>query len=234
MATVDLSSPIPILAVPGVMIIPHASLSINVIDGRSRRMADDVLAGCGDDETLRGGSIAVASLPMGRATAAGHPSMRQAVCVTKVVRRQRRVGGGDSLLLAGACRARILALVQPDDDVPYQRAVLEAIPDAGDPVAQPAVRDLCELLANSRLNRLHDGRVALRMLRDGQVPSEAAIDIAGMMLVREDEDRYRLLSLASPRDRARVVWNALCGMDRLIRRADEQHPESWPKGMSWN
>lgn len=219
------------------MLLPHGSLAITISDRRSRRLADDVLEGCADDETLKGGCLAVASISMRHEKSDGSVegrSVRSVVCVAKVVRRTRLRDGRESLLLAGACRANIVALFPSDDGTPYDRALLEPMADEENPEVDSAVADLCELLGNARMSRVAETHLALRMLRDREIPGSAAIDIAGLMLVRDDAERYQLLALPNARDRARVVYRSLYGMDRLIQRADEQHPEAWPKGMSWN
>lgn len=231
--TVDLSGPVPLITTPGVMIIPHGSLEIHVSDAATRRLIDDVTEGCPDSDGLAGGSIAVASLPMGQPATEGRGLPRQVVCVCKVVRIRRR-GGTLSVLLGGACRARILSILAPDDELPYRRCLVDGLPEDAEGTMGPAIRALCDLLGNSRLSRVGATRLALRMLRDQDVPRAAAVDIAGLMLVRADEARYRLLESPSAGDRAQVVWSELYEMDRLIHRADQQHPEAWPKGMSWN
>lgn len=226
------------MAVPGVMLLPHGSLQITVADKRSRRLVDDAMDEGREERGLARGVLAVASLSMRRPAEAeergGAGGLRSAVCVAKVVKRSRHADGRETMVLAGICRARILALFPPDGEAPYQRALVDPIEERDAARLGPAVADLCELLGNSRLSRLADSHVALQMLRDSDIPGSAAIDIAGLILMRDEEERYRLLSVPSARERARIVYRSLYGMDRLIQRADEQRPESWPKGMSWN
>ena len=55
-----------------------------------------------------------------------------------------------------------------------------------------------------------------------------------MTLVHDAEIKYRLLAEADPFQRATLLRDELCAMDRLLAQAECQSWEGWPKGMSWN
>jgi hypothetical protein len=48
-----------------------------------------------------------------------------------------------------------------------------------------------------------------------------------------DRDDVAHLMLDS-RERANTLLTELRSLERIVRLAVQQHPEKWPKGMSWN
>ncbi|MDA1008454.1 MAG: LON peptidase substrate-binding domain-containing protein [Planctomycetota bacterium] len=230
--TIDFSEPIALFPMPGVMVLPHASIPLHIFEPQSVRMIDDCLEGCAENDPLSGKAVALASLRIG---VRPEVALRSTVCVTKIVRRQTLSDQRQMIVVAGVCRARILAMVEEDEDHPYRRAML--IPMESPSTTEdlrPVLRNLCEMLENPRLGQMQDARTVVRMLRDKQIPPVVALDIASLILVRDDDDRYRLLEATDPRARVRLLWRTVWGMDRLINRAQSQGSTAWPKGMSWN
>ena len=53
-------------------------------------------------------------------------------------------------------------------------------------------------------------------------------------MLSDRELRYKLLDEADPIARADLIEHELMHLQSLITRAAAQHPEEWPKGVSWN
>jgi hypothetical protein len=71
-------------------------------------------------------------------------------------------------------------------------------------------------------------------LREDQIPPAAALDLVCFTIFSDPATRYRLLAEPDAAARAEIAEDALLDLSRLIRRAADQHPDEWPKGLSWN
>ena len=101
--------------------------------------------------------------------------------------------------------------------------------------AMPAVRAaLAGLLRRPRLARIEATRQVLECFGEPQIPTHAAVEVAGYALVRDAEARYRLLAEPDPMRRAEQVRDAIAELERLVALAERQGSEEWPKGESWN
>ena len=60
------------------------------------------------------------------------------------------------------------------------------------------------------------------------------IELVGASLIQDEPTRYALLEASDPWARARMVAQAIVHLEELVCGAESQHPEQWPKGLSWN
>jgi hypothetical protein len=60
------------------------------------------------------------------------------------------------------------------------------------------------------------------------------IELVGAALLQDESARYAMLESGDPWERARMVAQAIAHLEGVVAGAEAQHPESWPKGLSWN
>jgi Lon protease-like protein len=232
---VDYSQPVALFPLPTVSLFPHALQALHVFEPRYRQMVEDA-AGDGGLESAAPIAMATFGARDWRDDYGGTPPLRPVVCVGRLVRHQRRPDGRHDIVLHGVARARILAMHEPDGRRLYRMAEVVPLerPRAARP-PMPAVRAaLHELLSRPRLARVEAARQVLECFGEREVPTHAAVEVAGYALVRDAEARYRLLAEADPRRRAELVRDAIAELERLVALAERQGSEEWPKGESWN
>jgi Lon protease-like protein len=239
--SLDFGKPIALFPLGGTVLLPHAVQALHIFEPRYRQMVEHALAQVRGGNLLTAGPIALATLAGGAMPQASHdedapPSLRQAVCVGKIVQHQRLADGRHNLLLQGVCRARIRAMLEADGERLYRMAWMEPIERVSDPPpALPGVRRSLErLLSRPRLQRLVGGDVVREWIARKEVPTHALLELAGFTLVNDDRVRYRLLAEADPKVRAKLITGELGRLDALVERAEGQCWRDWPKGMSWN
>lgn len=244
--TVDFGKAMPLFPLPGFVLLPHAVQPLRIFEPRYRQMIGHCLELLGEG----GGQIAMATFQPrhGDGQRADEPSeldssteqspvqLRPAVCVGHIIQHEPLSGGRCNILLQGVCRARIMQVLEPDDDRLYHAARLAPIErDLDSPPVLPGLREqLRQLVGGPQLRRMSTAQAVLEWIDRDDIPTHAVLEIVGFALVRDEELRYRLLEEASPRGRARIIRGELTRLARLVAKADEQGWREWPKGLSWN
>ncbi|HMN97604.1 MAG TPA: LON peptidase substrate-binding domain-containing protein [Phycisphaerales bacterium] len=231
--TVDFREPMPVLALPGFVMLPHAVQPLHIFEPRYRQ----VVARCmeAEDGPVH---IAMATYAGERELAVGakRGRLRPAVCVGQIVRGATLPDGRSNILVHGVCRGRIVEVLEPRGERLYHEAMV--VPIERDPSAVPAMpglrERLRELIAGPQLSRMNTARAIVEWLDRDDVPTHALLEIVGFALVRDEKLRYRLLEEPTPQGRARLVRAELTRLVRLVAKADEQNWRDWPKGLSWN
>lgn len=231
---VNFSRPVPIFPLDSVVLLPQQVMPLHIFEPRYRQMIDHALDGSGQ--------IAMAVFAGGawKTQYHGNPPIRPAVCIGQIVQHERLPDGRYNVLLQGVCRARVLAEQMPDEDHEYRRATLEPLGTEED--VEPATGVQIDLmrrwveteLAEGELKELTVAEQVLEYVRNEDVPTPALLELISFALVTEPAARYRLLAEPELARRAAMVRGALEDLSHLIRAAKAQHPEQWPKGLSWN
>ncbi|MEM9064305.1 MAG: LON peptidase substrate-binding domain-containing protein [Planctomycetota bacterium] len=242
--TVNFGRPVPLFPLDKVVMMPMQVAPLHLFEPRYRQMTDHALDGPGLIATAMFGA------PAGGATWEqeyhGNPPIRPAVCVGRIAEHEKLPDGRYNILLQGLCRARILREEMPDEERMYRRAYVQPIgPLPGKPMDpttdQPVPPDLShfrgtllERLEGGQLSRLTIAEALVGYARDTDIPPEVLIDVAAFALVDDNDMRYRLLAEADPGVRATIVNQQAAGIERMLKLADKQRPEEWPKGVSFN
>jgi len=231
---IDWTQPIALFPLGTVSLLPHALQALHVFEPRYRQMTEDAI-GDGDPVDL------AEAAPIAMAVLADHGSLLDyagtpPLRVGRIVCHRRLPDGRHDLVLHGVARARILAMHEPGGDRPYRMAELVPLerPHAPRP-PMPGVRSAFEeMLARPRLGRVEGMQQALEWFRRPEMPTHAAVEVAGHVLVRDPELRYRMLSEADPVRRASLLRDAVAGIERMVALAERQGSDAWPRGESWN
>ena len=234
--TIDFSRPVPLFPLGGTVLLPHAVQGLHVFEPRYRQMVEACLS------EVRGGALLTAR-PIAMATIAGGaraPGMavplRPAVCVGQIVQHERLADGRHTILLHGICRARIERIDEADGTRLYRQATLRPIePPSRTPPRMPeARRALRQLLLRPRVQRMASVKSVMPWAERGDIPTHAMIELVGAALLQDEPARYAMLASGDPWERARMVAQAIAHLEGVVACAEAQHPESWPKGLSWN
>ena len=198
---VNFAVPIPLFPLPNCVLLPHATIPLQIFEPRYREMTSDSL----DSRGL----IAMASFGGNRWTTdyEGNPPLRSHVCVGYIVRHQCLDDGRYNLLLQGVCRARILKEVKYD---PYRQALLE--PTETETVMEidlDANRQRIEDLLRDQLLKSLRPVNAIHNWLSRNVPTVTMVDLAIMTLCDNLEHRYEMLAESDVMIRA--VW-----LERLL------------------
>ena len=235
---VDFSQPVALFPLPTVSLLPHALQPLHVFEPRYRSMVIDALGASLTGKFEHAAPIAMATFSgeAWRDSYGGAPALRPVVCVGRIVQHQRLPDGRHDIMLHGVARAKIVAMHEADDSRPYRMAELEPLePRAMNrPRMLRVRRAMHALLARPRLERVIAARHVLDWFARDDVPTHAAIEVAGYALVRNAEARYQLLAEPNAFRRAGIVRDAIVDLERLICMAERQHSADWPKGESWN
>ena len=166
----------------------------------------------------------------------GSPPVMPAVCVGQIVQHEKLADERYNVLIQGVCRARITNEMPIEEERLFRVAMLEPIEDeerAEDDLDR--VRDHMErLLMTGELSRLAAADTILEYVRNEEVPTHALLELISFVLVTDDRQRYRLLAEPNATARADVLLGELDHLRSLIRRGEDQRPDEWPKGLSWN
>ncbi len=234
---VNFARPIPIFPLETPALLPQQVLPLHIFEPRYRQMVDRALDGAGQI------AMAVFDGERWKTEYAGNPPVKPAVCIGQIVRHERLADGRYNILLQGVCRARIAEEFLPDPEDPseeeprlYREAILEPVGiDDGDPDRLESMRRWVEdLLTEGPLRRLTVAEQVLKYVQEDDIPSGALLELVSFALLTDDRTRYSLLSEGNTDKRLDIVRSGLESLSRLIRQAESQHPEEWPKGMSWN
>ncbi|MEQ8845832.1 MAG: LON peptidase substrate-binding domain-containing protein [Phycisphaerales bacterium] len=229
---VNFGRPMPLFPLGVVALMPQQIAPFHIFEVRYRQMLSDALDGAGQ--------IAMATYDTSAIDAFDHSGdslpLRPAVCVGQVYQHERLPDGQYNILLQGVCRARIVDEHAPDGERLYRTAYLEPLDLPGQPEGQlgTARRRLTRNLTAWPLQQLRTASWIVERLRNEEIPDSAAFELVCSSLFTDPELRYQLLAEADPDRRVKLVELALGDLARVIRNAAAQHPERWPKGVSWN
>jgi uncharacterized protein len=234
----NFGKPMPLFPLDQVALLPQQVLPLHIFEPRYRQLVDDALNGPG--------LLAMATFQGDdwKKQYHGRPQLRTAVCVGYIAHHEKTEDGRYYILVQGVCRARIVRELPADGQRLYRAAVLEPLEtdpaaplplEAEDHTLDEARASITAMLTDGPLSRWRSAEALLRLLRDDDVPTHVVLDVVGPAFAPADPSlRYALLSEPDPRQRARLVVRELTSLQRLVRLAEHQHPELWPKGMSWN
>jgi hypothetical protein len=122
------------------------------------------------------------------------------------------------------------AMLEPTE--PSSDAMKSSSPIMGQ--MDEARSELGKLLGEGELRRLVAAEPLLEYIRNEDISTPAVLELVASVLAREPGVRYELLAEANPGVRANTLLTELRSLERIVRLAVQQHPEKWPKGMSWN
>lgn len=234
---VDYAQPIALFPLGAASLLPHAVQPLHVFEPRYRQMVEDALGDAQPADLAQAAPIAMATIAAsgGEATP-GLPALRPVVCVGRIVQHRRLPDGRHEIALHGVARARILAMHEPEGARPYRMAELVPMdrPRAAPPRMARARAAIEGLLSRPRLARLESAQRVRTWLSRPELPAHAAVEVAGFALVRDAEQRYRLLAERDPLRRAEMVRDAIVDLERLVALCERQRSDDWPKGESWN
>lgn len=229
---VNFGKPMPVFPLGVVALMPQQVAPFHIFEQRYRQMIGDALDGSGqialatyDTSDLEAFDMSGDSLPL-----------RPAVCIGQVFQHEKLPDGHYNILLQGICRAKIIDEMGPDDERAYRIAYLEPLdlPGHPPPGLDTARQKLTEHLTAWPLQQLRTAAWVVERLENEQIPDSAAFELVCFSLFTDPELRYQLLAEPEAKRRVRLVELALSDMARIIRNAAAQHPERWPKGVSWN
>ncbi|MEL7472607.1 MAG: LON peptidase substrate-binding domain-containing protein [Planctomycetota bacterium] len=227
---VNFSRPMPLFPLDSVALLPQQVIPLHIFEPRYRQLAGHALDAAGQ--------IAMATYKGQdwKQEYHGNPPLRQAVCVGQIVEHEALPDGRFNILLQGVCRARIEQHLMPDETHQYRRAVLEPLGrEPGDPEALDMARErIDERLSEGPLTQVAGAEEVLRYVRNSEVPTPALLELVAFALLKDAPTRYRLLAEGDPGRRCDLIERRLDDLERLIRQAQRQHPEDWPRGCSWN
>lgn len=236
---VNFGRPIPLFPLDAVALLPQQVLPLHIFEPRYKQMVDQALDGNGLI------AMAVFEGEQWKQQYHGRPRIRPVVCVGHIVQHQKRPDGKYDLLLQGVCRARVLKELPPSEDRLYRAAYLEpfSVPgesgelpldDSGEHRLREARTRITEMLSAGPLSKLTVAEPILEYLRNEEIPTHAILELVAFPLTQDQKVRYQLLAEEDAGERAQIILRELGSLERLVRLAVNQHPESWPKGLSWN
>lgn len=215
------------------VLLPQQPLPLHIFEPRYRQMVDNELDGAGQ--------IAIATVDPARAPDAhGRPAVRPVVCVGQIVSHERLSDGRFNIVLHGLCRARIVEELAPEDGLLYRRARLDPFGEEGSEAFSAAeTMERLRVWVDDALDQgpLASMRIAeqvLEYVRNSAIPTPVLLDVVGFTMLTARESRYRMLAEPDAEARTRMLGRELNRLSETIRAAKEQHPEAWPKGVSWN
>jgi hypothetical protein len=227
---VNFGKPIALFPLDSVSLLPQQVLPLHIFEPRYRQMVEHALDGSGQF------AMAVFKGSSWKQEYHGRPPLMQAVCVGQIAQHEKVPDGRFNLLLQGVCRARITEELEPDESRLYRAATLRPID--GEPPDDESLSEareyLEEALEEGPLSQFAASRAVLEYVQNVEVPTSALLELVSFTMLSGKSLRYRLLAEGDILKRAAVIRQELALLEGLIRRASEQHPESWPKGMSWN
>lgn len=226
---INFSKPIPVFPLASVIMLPHTLLPLRIFEPRYLQMLHDSMDSAGQ--------IAMATFADDRWQSEYHgtPPLKPIVCIGQIVQHQKRSDELHDIVLLGICRARIVNIEEPTGRLLYRRAVL--LPTEmrdEEPDLSFVRRRLRLMLDEGEVKRMQTvGKIRGLFDRD-EVPTHALIELLGSELFESADEKYRLLAESDPKLRAKLIESELRALDRLIRAADRQSRDDWPKGLSWN
>jgi uncharacterized protein len=228
---VNFGKPFPVFALDSVALMPQQVLPLHIFEPRYKQMVEQSIDGAGQF------AVGVFKGERWKQEYHGTPPIRPIVCLAQIFEHQKQADGRYYVLVRGVCRARITRELRPaPPERLYRQALLEPIGLAPDDETRLyGVRErLNELLSDGPLTQLTAAKWVAERLRDDEIPATALLELVSFTMVSDTEIKYSLLAEPDAAVRAEAVEKELLRLGRLIEMAESQHPETWPKGMSWN
>ncbi|MCZ6494500.1 MAG: LON peptidase substrate-binding domain-containing protein [Planctomycetota bacterium] len=227
---VNFGRPMPVFPLPDAVLLPHSVQPLHILEPRYKQMVSHCLDGAGQ--------IAMASFAGEdwRSQYHGLPPLRPAVCIGQVIQHEPLSDGRHDIWLQGICRAKILKVIDPQDERLYRLVKvdpLEAVSNQPPPMLEIR-QELHDLLTSPCLSRMRYIETVMELFDRDDISTHALLELIGFALLLDSELRYQLLAEANPVRRAGIIKHELTSLDDLVSRADRQPYRSWPKGMSWN
>lgn len=227
---VNFGKPMPLFPLDSVSLLPQQVLPLHIFEPRYRQMMEHAIDGSGQF------AMAVFKGRAWKEQYHGRPPLMRAVCVGQIAQHEKLSDGRFNVLMQGVCRARITREFPGDDVRLYRVATLEPV----DAVIHPdedladAREFLEEALTDGPLAQLAASRAVLEYVNNTDVPTSALLELVSFTMLSGKSLRYRLLAEGDVQRRAAIIRSELISLANLIRRGAAQHPEDWPKGLSWN
>ncbi|MEM6749604.1 MAG: LON peptidase substrate-binding domain-containing protein [Planctomycetota bacterium] len=217
--TIDFNKPLPLFPLQRCVLLPHAAVPLHIFEDRYRAMTRDAL----DSHGLI--AMAVYDPEPDELEEIGPqedaPPLLPAVCVGYISRHDRLDDGRYQLILQGLTRATIREEVQPDDGG-YRKAMLEPRVDSEaheiDFERPRAVLD--GLLADPLLNSLASVK-ATEAWREHAMPTAMLVDLASLMVLQDDQERYAMLADDDPLARTQRLIFQLQGLKKTLEIANK-------------
>lgn len=227
---VNFGSPKPLFPLESAVLLPQQILPLHIFEERYTQMICDVLDGAGQF------AMAVFQGQRWRKEYHGSPPIRPVACLAQILQHERLDDGRYNIIVQGICRGRIVRHTRAQGETLYRTALLEPIGVTGnDENELYGVRErLRELLSDGPLVQLRAGQWVLQRLNNEEIPAIALLELVSFTLMSDPEVKYRLLEEPDAGLRAEIVEDELLDIQRLIRRAQMQNTDDWPKGCSWN
>ena len=229
---VNFGSWAPLFPLDKVVLLPQQVMPLHIFEPRYVQMVTHALDASGQI------AMGVFDGDRWKSEYHGAPPVRPAACLGQIVQHERMSDGRYNILLQGVCRARITGEQSADDQTLYRRVSLEPNDRPHAPGEGETLERLRDEIERS-IDRGDLGRVAVaeqvvEYVRNEDIPSEVVLELVSFAMVTEPDARYALLAEPSVSRRATLLRESLGRLERLIRQARAQAPESWPKGVSWN
>jgi len=230
--SVNFGRPVPVFPLDGVVLLPQQVLPLHIFEERYVQMVGRVLDGSGQI------ALAVFEGDDWKKDYNGVPPIRPYVCLGQIAQHETLPGERYNILLQGVCRARVVDEFEPDEDRLYRTAMLEPVgldPSTVDGSELEPMRQWIEdELSDGPLKQLSVAEHVLEYVRNDSIPMPALLELVGFTVVTDPAQRYRLLAEGDLRRRAGILKASMNDLERLVRSAERQRPDEWPKGMSWN
>jgi uncharacterized protein len=227
---VNFTRPMPLFPLDAAVLLPQQVLPLHIFEERYRQMVGRALDGPGQI------AMGVFRGQRWKQEYHGRPPVRPAVCVGQIIQHEQLPDGRYNVILQGICRARVVEELPPEEGILFRRAMLQPIGvGEADSDALEELRDwLGEALADSPLARMTAAETVLGYVQNEEIPTQALLELVSFTMTSGGEFRYRMLAEGDAARRADLLRAELEHIQGLIRRAQAQHPERWPKGCSWN
>lgn len=215
-----------------VVLLPQQVMPLHIFEPRYRQMIERALDGVGQ---IAMGTFAGEEW---KQEYQGAPPIKPALCVGQIVQHEKLPDGRYNVLLQGVCRARLVEESEPDDERLFREALLEPVGvehDQADEDVADELRSWIEAsLQSGPLSRFVMAEQVKAYVENDDVPTPALLELVAFAMINDPAVRYRLLEEGKLDRRCELIRAAFNDLSELIERADEQDPDSWPKGMSWN
>ena len=212
--TLDFNRPFRLFPLPACVLLPHATAPLHVFEDRYRGMLNQAL----DSDGLIAMAVTDAA-DTSMLVDPENPPLRSTVTVGYVVHHDALDDGRYNILLQGLCRARIVDELDPDP-AGFRRAMLRPVGHRRDEASDQALETVRErvtgLLSRPGLAESQKVQALQTLLTNADVSTAAFLDLAGMVLSRDSDERYALLAEADAVQRGQQVVHQLQVMQEDI------------------
>lgn len=227
---VNFGKPMPVFPLDTAALLPQQVLHLHIFEPRYRQMVERALDGSGQF------AMAVFEGDEWKKNYHGRPALKPAVCIGQIVQHEKQADGCYNLLVQGVCRARVVEESPPEQGRLFREATLEPVGiEDEEEVKLYGVRErFRELLTDGPLTKLAAAEIMVEKIDDEEIPTGVILDLVAFAIPTRRETRYRLLEEGDAGERADCVEKEMLHLAHVLKTASSQHPETWPKGCSWN